>query len=510
MSYTRSAGILMPISSLPSPYGIGTLGKEAYEFIDFLVKADQSYWQVLPIGPTSYGDSPYQSFSSAAGNPYFIDLDFLVKDGLLNKSDLKNIEVEDPMYVDYGYLYETRFEILHKAYEKGIDLFKDECDEFINNNADWLDDYSLFMAIKKHFDMKSWLEWEDQDIRRRKPEAMKKYREMLKDDIEFYEFMQFLFYRQYSDLRKYANENGIKIIGDLPIYISMDSCEIWANPEEFQLNEADYQPSDVAGVPPDYFSKTGQLWGNPLYNWNHMKENGYRWWIERIDRVSKYFDVIRIDHFRGFEEYWSVPYGEKTAINGHWEKGPSTDFINVIKNWFSHVDFIAEDLGIISDDVNRLLKESGYPGMRVLEFGMNDDGTSYHMPHDHVRNSVCYISTHDNVPIMGWIDDAKKKDLDYAKLYYGLNKEEGYNFGFIRGGMSSVANLFIAQIQDYLGLGKEATTNNPGTLGNWKWRLIDGQLDDDLAKKIASITYATNRSRPDRHKKVEESVEKED
>ena len=508
MSFDRSAGILMPISSLPSPYGIGTLGKDAYDFIDFLVKADQSYWQVLPIGPTSFGDSPYQSFSSAAGNPYFIDPDMLKEDGLIDSDDLNKLTVQDNEYVDYGRLYETRFEMLYKAYTKGIEKYHNEFIVFCFANKDWLDDYSLFMAIKKYFGMKSWLEWDDQDIRLRKPEAIEKYRNMLHEDIEFYKFIQFLFNLQYSKLRAYANKNNIKIIGDLPIYIAMDSCEIWADSDQFQLNESDRIPSDVAGVPPDYFSKTGQLWGNPLYNWEKMKESGYKWWIDRIARVSKYFDVIRIDHFRGFEEYWSIPYGEKTAINGHWEKGPSSDFVDVIKNWFSDVKFIAEDLGIIDEKVTQLLMRSGFPGMRVLEFGMTDDGTSYHNPHNHINNCVCYISTHDNSPIMGWIENAKKKDLDYAKLYYGLNEKEGYNFGFIRGGMSSVADLFICQIQDYLGLGNEATINNPGTLGNWTWRVLKKQLNDDLAKKIAKLTYAYNRGRPDNKKKVEDEDKK--
>ena len=500
MSFRRSAGILMPISSLPSPYGIGTLGKAAYDFVDFLLKADQSYWQVLPIGPTSYGDSPYQSFSSAAGNPYFIDLDQLVEDGMLEKKDLKKIHVDNPAYVDYGKLYETRFDLLSKAYEKGKDKYREQFESFKADNDAWLDNYAMFMAIKKHFGMKSWLEWEDEEIRFRKPEAMKRYREMLKDDIGFYKFLQFLFSRQYRALKEYANGKGIRIIGDLPIYIAMDSCEIWAEPDQFQLKESDLMPSDVAGVPPDYFSKNGQLWGNPLYNWKRMKADGYRWWIERIDRVSKYFDFIRIDHFRGFEEYWSVPYGEKTAIKGKWLKGPSTDFVNVIKNWFRNIDFIAEDLGMIDDKVRRLLDESGFPGMRVLEFSTSSDGTSIHSPHNHVKNGVCYISTHDNLPVMGWLKSAKKKDLDYVKLYYGLNDEEGYNYGFIRAGMSSVCDLFIAQIQDYLGVGEEGTINRPGTLDNWKWRLVKGQLNSDLCKKIARITHAYGRGRQDEKK----------
>lgn len=495
MSITRSAGILLPISSLPSNYGIGTLGKEAYRFVDFLVKANQSYWQVLPVGHTSYGDSPYQSFSSFAGNPYFIDLDLLEEDGLLDKKDLKKIKVNDPVYVDYGDLYVNRYPVLYKAYKNGIEKYRKEFDKFVYENENWLPDYALFMAVKKYFGMKSWLEWEDEDIRVRKKEALEHYTVMLEEDIRFYEFLQFLFYRQFMDLKEYANKNGIRIIGDLPIYIAMDSCEVWADSRQFQLNEKTKQPKEVAGVPPDYFSKTGQLWGNPLYDWKYMKSTGYKWWLERVEGVSKYFDVIRIDHFRGFEDYWAVPYGDKTAKNGRWVKGPSVDFITVLRDWFSNIQFIAEDLGIISDDVVKLLQVSGFPGMKVLEFGMAPDGSSSHAPHNHTENCVCYISTHDNVPIMGWLNNAKKKDLKYAKQYYGLNEEEGYNFGFIRGGMSSVAALFVAQMQDYLGLGEEATMNVPGTLNNWRWRLKKDQLSNRLAKKITDITHVYNRGR---------------
>jgi len=492
MSIERSAGILMPISSLPSRYGIGTLGKEAYRFVDFLVKAKQTYWQILPIGPTSYGDSPYQSFSSFAGNPYFIDLDALAEDGLLEKKDLKHLKVEDPRYVDYAYLFNTRFDLLYKAYVKGMGLCRDEFETFVKKNP-WLDDYSLFMAVKKHFHMASWQEWPDAQIRERRPEAVEHYRNELKDDICFYQFIQFLFSRQYLKLKKYANEKGIRIIGDLPIYVALDSAEVWADSRQFKLDEETKVPKEVAGVPPDYFSKDGQLWGNPLYDWKYMKETGYKWWIDRVGGSARYFDVIRIDHFRGFHEYWCVPYGEKTARNGHWEKGPGLDFILTIRNWFKDTDFIAEDLGIINEDVTKLLHDSGLPGMRVLEFGFAPDGTSYHCPHNHIENCVCYVSTHDNTPIMGALKHLNKKDMEYAKRYYGLNEEEGYNYGFIRGGMSSVCNLFVAQIQDYLGLDESATINNPGTLGNWRWRALKGDLDAKLAKKIALITHTYHR-----------------
>ncbi|MBQ5443599.1 MAG: 4-alpha-glucanotransferase, partial [Erysipelotrichaceae bacterium] len=405
MSRTRSAGILLPIFSLPSKYGIGTLGKEAYRFVDFLVKADQTYWQVLPIGPTSYGDSPYQSFSSFAGNPYFIDPDLLVEDHLLEKSDLKDLKTKDDRYIDYGHLYETRFLILRKAYEKGKDLYAIEFKDFVNKNKGWLEDYALFMAVKKHFNMASWLEWPDPLIRQHKPEAVCMYSERLKEDIGFYSFIQYLFFKQFVKLKEYANLNGIKIIGDLPIYVAMDSCDVWCDSKQFQLNENTKVPEDVAGVPPDYFSKDGQLWGNPLYDWNYMKSTGYKWWIDRVAGVSAFFDVIRIDHFRGFAEYWAVPYGEKTAKNGHWEKGPGIGFVGVLRDWFSNIEFIAEDLGESSPGLIELLKESTFPGMRVLEFSLDPDGMSSHSPHNQDKNCVCYIATHDNVPVMGWLKD---------------------------------------------------------------------------------------------------------
>lgn len=494
MSIQRSSGILLPLASLPSNYGIGTLGREAYKFIDFLHEAKQSYWQMLPIGPTSYGDSPYQSFSSCACNPYFIDLDMLIEDRLLTRDDVKDLKEFNPAYVEYWYIYESRFEVLYKAYKKGFKRDKEEFDKFAEENSSWLHDYALFMAIKKHFDMVSWIQWPDEDIRLRKEKAIKKYEKLLKDDINFYGYLQFLFYKQYVPLKEYAHSKGIRFIGDVPIYVALDSADVWANPDQFQLDEENY-PKEVAGVPPDYFSEDGQLWGNPLYDWDRMKQDGYKFWIDRIAGTAKYFDAIRIDHFRGFCEYWAVPYGETTAKNGRWIKGPDMDFLNVLKNWFYNVQFIAEDLGIISDDVTAMLRNTGFPGMRVLEFGMAPNGPCYHTPHNHIENCVVYIATHDNSPIMGWHDSVTGGDVEHAAKYFGISKKEGYNWGFIRGGMSSVANLFIAQMQDYLGLGEESRTNCPGTIGNnWKWRLVKGQLTKKLAKKIAFMTEMYERT----------------
>jgi len=494
MKNERRAGILLPIFSLPSNYGIGTLGKEAFRFIDFLKEAKQSYWQILPIGPTSYGDSPYQSFSSYAGNPYFIDLDKLIEQGLLEKEDVADLKVENPSYVDYGYIYETRFDILRKAYLKGKVTLRKELESFVEENADWVKDYALFMALKKKYEMKSWLEWPDEEIRLRKPQALREAQEELKEDVEFYEFLQYLFFEQYAALKEYAHKNGIKIIGDVPIYVALDSADVWANPKEFQLDKENY-PECVAGVPPDYFSEDGQLWGNPLYDWDAMKKNGYQFWIRRIGGAARYYDVIRIDHFRGFQQYWAVPYGAKTAKNGKWIDGPSLNFVKILRDWFSNIDFIAEDLGIISEDVTELLKASGFPGMKVLEFGMGPKEANNHTPHNHESNSVCYISTHDNSPIMGWKVTADPKEVRFARKYLGLNWKEGFHNGFIRGGMSSVSNLFVSQIQDYLGLGEESRINTPGTaVGNWQWRLSKNQLTEEMAAQIAEITERYGRA----------------
>ena len=492
MEKKRSAGILMPISSLPSNYGIGTLGKEAYKFVDFLVKAKQSYWQILPLGPTSYGDSPYQSFSSHAGNPYFIDLDLLIEDGLLDKKDLRGLNPKNKNYIDYGFIYETRFKVLYKAYKNG---FKKDINSFYNfiDSNPFIADYAFYMAIKEHFDMKSWIDWPDEDIRRRKSEAIDKYKELLKDKIYFYEYLQFLFFKQFNNLKQYMNDLGIKLIGDVPIYIPLDSCDCWMNPECFELDE-NYVPKAVAGVPPDYFSADGQLWGNPLYNYEYMKSNGYKWWIDRIGAASRLYDVIRIDHFRGFESYWSVPYGDATARNGRWVKGPDMDLLNVLKGWFSNVEFIAEDLGYHTPGVQYMLDAFGFPGMKVLEFGFDSREKSNHAPHCYDENSVCYVGTHDNSTIVGWLTAAKKADVKYALKYLGLNDTTDFNWAMIRAGMSSVSRIFVAQIQDYLGLDDSARINTPGTLGNnWKWRIKKGALTNKLAKKIKDYTLMYER-----------------
>ena len=490
----RSSGILMPIFSLPSPYGIGAMGKAAYEFADFLYRAGQRYWQMLPIGPTSYGDSPYQSFSTFAGNPYFIDLDMLAEDGLLRKDEIAGINWgTEPRYVDYGRIYESRFDVLSKAKERGWERDKQKVNAFIERNSRWLADYALFMALKRHFGMKAWTEWPD-DIRLRQEGAVEKYRALLREDVEFFTYLQYLFFQQWNRLRDYVHAQGIRIIGDLPIYVAMDSADVWAETEFFQLDET-LIPKAVSGVPPDYFSADGQLWGNPLYDWDAMRDDGFGWWIRRIDGAGKLFDVLRIDHFRGLESYWAVPYGDTTAKNGQWVKGPGMDLIDRLKGWFPQIEFIAEDLGYPTPGVAQLLRDSGWPGMKVLEFAFDSRDTSNYLPHTYTEHCICYTGTHDNSPLALWRQEAKPEDIAYAEAYLALTEQEGFHWGVIRGGMSSVAELFVAQMQDYLGLGAGHRMNTPGTQsGNWQWRLLPGELTPELAEKIRRMTVLYGRA----------------
>jgi len=483
----RSAGILLPIFSLASNYGIGTFGNEAYKFVDFLDKAGQSYWQILPLGQTSYGDSPYQSFSSFAGNPYFIDLDILIEEGLLNKEDVKDLK--NDQYIDYEYLFNTRFNVLYKAYQNGFKKYQKELETFIKENNEWIDSYALFMSLKKHFNHKAWIEWEDKDIRLHNSEAARKYSELLKDDICFYEFLQYLFFKQYKKLKDYANSKGIKIIGDIPIYLPLDSVEVWSNPENFVLDD-EYLPIEVSGVPPDYFNENGQLWGNPLYDYDYQEKNHFAWWVKRIKGTSKLFDILRIDHFRGFESYWAVKYGETTARNGRWVKGPGMKLLQVIKDECKDMEFISEDLGYHTPEVEQLLEDFGYPGMKVLEFAFDASEPSDHMPHSFTENYICYLGTHDNDPVMLYYKNAPEETIKRAKKYIGFNLEEGFNYSMIRCGMESVAKLFITQMQDYLGTSEGSRINTPGIFGgNWSWRLTKDQYDDQLANKIREYTY---------------------
>lgn len=485
----RSSGILMHISSLPSPYGIGTFGKEAYAFSDFLARAKQRYWQVLPLGPTSYGDSPYQSFSAAAGNPYFIDLDTLIDEELLLPEDVACDWGDDPMRVDYGRVFEHRFTVLKRAFVRAqrSEALRGEIAAFSRVNAAWLNEYALFMALKDENGGRAWPEWPE-PLRLRVPAALESARARLFDACDFYCFVQFLFDRQWRKLKAYCNERGIRIIGDLPIYVPLDSADVWAEPQEFLLDEQ-RRPLAVAGVPPDYFSADGQLWGNPLYDWTHMEQNGFDWWTRRLQAAAQRYDMVRIDHFRGLSSYWKVPVGEPTARVGEWVAGPGAAFTDALKERFPRLDVIAEDLGYLTDDVRELVDISGFPGMKVLQFAFDAREPSNYLPHTYPRHCVCYTGTHDNTTAAGWFSEAAPDDVDMAIRYLGLNAREGYHWGLIRGGMSSVADLFVCQLQDYLGLDSAARMNTPGTIGgaNWRWRLLPGQLEDALAPKIAEL-----------------------
>lgn len=480
----RSSGILMHISSLPSPYGIGTMGKEARKFVDFLVKAGQSYWQVLPICPTSYGDSPYQSFSSFAGNPYFIDLDILCKEKLLRKVECEAYDWgKNPARIDYDTLYKNRYPLLHKAFDRFQKKIPEDYEAFCERQGDWLEDYALFMALKDTHQGVAWAEWEP-ELKKREQNAISQAKQELAEEINFWKMLQYLFYKQWHDLKQYANDRGIRMIGDLPIYVALDSADVWANPRQFYLDE-ELLPIDVAGCPPDAFSEDGQLWGNPLFRWDVMKEDGYSWWTRRIDKVSKLFDVVRIDHFRGFDSYYAIPYGDTTARNGEWREGPGIELFRVIEDKLGKLDIIAEDLGYLTDSVRKLLAESGFPGMKLIQFAFDSREDGDYLPHNYTRNSVVYAGTHDNDTILGWMKTAPRSCVAYAKEYLKLTQEEGYHWGVMRAVWSSVSDTAIVTMQDLLGLSSVGRMNTPSTLGcNWMWRMNAGAIDSKLTKKI--------------------------
>ncbi|MCI9302583.1 4-alpha-glucanotransferase [Clostridium sp.] len=490
----RNAGVIMHIASLPGKFGIGTFGKEAYDYVEFLLKSGLKYWQILPLGQTGYGDSPYQSFSAFAGNPYFIDFDILNKEGLLHEEEYLNENYGDNVeYIDYGLLFDVKYNVLRRAYNnfKNLDNLelREEFEKFNEENKDWLDDYSLYMAVKGKFNLVSWQEW-DEDIKKRKPEAMERYKRELSDEIEFWSFIQFMFFKQWNALKTFANEKGIQIIGDMPIYVAEDSADVWSNPDAYLIYSETLKPISVAGCPPDAFSATGQLWGNPLYDWNYMEKNHYKWWIKRVKESLKLYDVLRIDHFRGFESYWEIPYGEETAINGRWVKGPGIKLFNAIKEELGEINVIAEDLGFLTDEVMQFLNETGFPGMKVLQFAFDAREESNYLPHTYINNCIAYTGTHDNDTFRGWFEvTGNKSDIDYCKEYLALTEEEGYNWGFIRGAWSSVSDVSVALMQDFLNLGNETRVNVPSTLGtNWKWRAKEGSYTDELADKIYKYT----------------------
>lgn len=488
----RAAGVLLHISSLPSKYGIGSFGKEAYKFVDFLRKTKQTYWQILPIGPTSYGDSPYQSFSSNALNPYFIDLDILVEEGLIKTSDI--IDSTSNHKVDYGKLYEERYLVLKKAYENFN--FQDHLfQNFLKEHSWWVNDYALFMAIKKSFNDVSLIKWPSK-VRNRDYQTIEKLKEEHSEEIKFQLFMQYKAYQQYFKLKAYANQSGIKIFGDIPIYVSYDSSDVWVNPEYFQLDK-DNKPTHVAGVPPDNFSADGQLWGNPLYNWEKLEEQDFSWWIKRIKAQAHLFDTLRIDHFIGFVNYFSIPANDKTARNGTWKKAPGEKLFKLIKAKLGDLDIIAEDLGVITDEVVALLNKTKFPGMKLLQFAFDSRETSNYLPHFYDQNTIAYTGTHDNETSKQWFNELPREDLNYALEYINSNLDDAVN-ALVKETLKTVSKIAIIPMQDYLELGKEARMNRPSTLGgNWDWRLKENEITQEIIDKVTKYTKITSRERKD-------------
>ena len=493
---SRRCGILLPISSLPSKYGIGAFSKEAYEFVDFLAASGQKLWQVLPIGPTGYGDSPYQSFSTFAGNPYFIDLDTLVQEKLLLQEECEACDWgDDPEKVDYEKIYTSRFVVLKKAFER-FDRSEEDYQKFYENHKEWVEEYALFMVLKNHFGGKSWQNWPE-EIRNHDTSAIDRCSHQYRDEIEFYIFQQYMFDKQWTDLRRYANEAGVHIIGDIPIYVSLDSVEVWSHPELFALDE-NRTPIAVAGCPPDAFSVDGQLWGNPLYDWSYHKKTGFEWWIGRMKVLFDRFDIVRIDHFRGFDEYYSIPYDAKTAAEGHWEKGIGIELFDAMKKVFGeHAAIIAEDLGYVTDSVKQLLADTGYPGMKLIEFAFDSREGGDYMPYNYTKNCVVYTGTHDNDTLQGWYKAISEEDREYT-IEYLNNREtpaEEIHWDFIRLALSTVADTCIISAQDYLGLGSEARMNTPSSIGgNWVWRMKKGAFTRQLSQKILDLSKIYGRS----------------
>ena len=487
----RESGILMHLSSLPGPYGIGTMGKAARDFVDFLAAAGQKNWQILPLSPTGFGNSPYQALSAFAGNPYLIDLDTLIDEGLLKQEETASVFWGcEAQKVDFGALYDNRREVLRIAFSRFVPT--GDYETFCEEEKDWLPDYALFMALKKQHQGRDWLRWEE-PLRLRNPGVIRQAGEALREEIAFHSFLQYEFFRQWNRLHAYAAGKGIRMIGDVPIYVPLDSADTWAAPELFQLDSRRC-PTAVAGVPPDAFTADGQLWGKSLYNWQAMEQDGYAWWLRRLRAASRLYDTIRLDHFRGFESYWSVPAGASTARNGHWEKGPGRAFIRTIRD--AGFSCIAEDLGYVTPEVRALQKESGFPGMKIMEFAFDSREKGNYLPHGYPVNSVCYSGTHDNLTLRQWLEEADPVDLQLAKEYLGLNREEGYLSGMIRGCMSSVSRLCIIQMQDWLELGSFSRMNFPGTLSdqNWTWRAKPEAFCPALAEKIRIVTERYGRA----------------
>ncbi len=499
--FDRSSGVLAHVTSLPSPHGIGTMGKTAMEFVDFLKEARQTYWQILPLGHTGFGNSPYQCFSAAAGNPYLIDLDLLVEDGLLTKAEVREADYETSLdAVEFDKLTETRWPVFRKAYEraKKDEELQEKITKFTEENAEWLSDYALFMTLREEkYEGEPLSKWPQKAVRDRRPDVLEKLKAELKDEIDFRIFLQYIFFRQWNALREYANKNGIQLIGDIPIYVSADSSDVWAHPELFKL-KSNLSVKKEAGVPPDYFSETGQLWGNPVYDWEKHRADGYAWWIWRMKVNMKLFDVIRLDHFRGFESFWEVRGGSENAIKGRWVKGPGMELFEKIKEKLGDVPIIAEDLGIQTDEVRKLLKDSGYPGMRVLIFGFTPDYDSEHLPHNYEKNTVVYTSTHDSQTVCEQImDRCHEWEKQFAYRYLRTSHSEPMGLSAIKSVWASSASIAMTALQDLLSLGADSRMNTPGTIGgnNWCWRVRKEALNPHVASSLAEITKTYMRAK---------------
>ena len=496
----RQSGVLMHISSLPGKYGIGSFGQSAYDFVDFLVRTKQRYWQILPLGTTSYGDSPYQSFSAFAGNTYFIDFDILIEEGLLDEADVKGADFgDDPRKVDYAKIFDARRPIMEKAvarFLKADDL--SDYESFVEQNAAWLEVFAEYMAIKEHFDNLAWTEWPDEAIRRREAASLASYREKLADKLTYHRVTQYLFFKQWLRLKAYANEHHIEIVGDMPIYVAADSADVWAQPHFFKT-DAVGKPTCVAGCPPDEFSETGQLWGNPIYDWEAMDKDGYAWWIERLRESFKIYDIVRIDHFRGFESYWEVPAGSETSASGKWVKGPDYKLFAAVKEALGDLNIIAEDLGFMTDEVIELRERTGFPGMKILQFAFNPDDESIDSPHLAPNNSVMYTGTHDNNTVLGWykdeIDDATRQ---YMAQYTNRKEYETVPHAMLRTIFASVSFMAIATMQDLLELDSAARMNYPSTIGgNWTWRMTAEELNPIVEGELYSLTKTYRRMNSD-------------
>ena len=497
----RYAGVLLSVTSLPSKYGIGCFDQAAYDFVDWLVKAGQKYWQILPLGATSHGgsdDSPYQAYSAFAGNPYMISLEDLIDEGVLTEEECEAVDFgTDPDKVDYDKLHENRLALLHLAYERSNISRNPDFQAFCQNNHWWLNDYALFMALKAFFKEVPFRAWPE-DIRMHWGFALDYYNRELYFDVEFQKYLQFKFDQQWTRLKKYANENHIKIVGDIPIYVSPDGADVWAHPELFQLDEKN-ESSSIAGCPPDAFAEDGQVWGNPLYRWDFHKATGYEWWVTRMWHSFKLYDVVRIDHFRGFDEYFSIPADKASAKYGHWEKGPGMDLFNTIRRRLGDVEVIAEDLGLMTEGVRQLVKDSGYPNMKVLQFAVDPADIALsndYWPQNYNCNCVVYTGTHDNETLAGWYAGLSKEAKAQLRAYlgnYDIAEKRMYKAA-INCAMTSVAKDCIIPIQDHLGLPNTCRMNQPGTVGfNWRWRLIPGQITPELAEEIKAMTIRANR-----------------